>query len=168
MEQRKELDYKTTVLSSGHVVQVPQVAPAEWAYIQKLKNDALNTAVSYDDMIARIYSKENPVMNQSVFDGAGAVTREVADNPFYHLMLDLLERKAIQKGMLDPSRDFARYSMTVQDAAKTLGLHDSVVRTAITKRRLAARKITGKWMLNPSDVDNYQVSKNRHLKSGRR
>ncbi len=161
-------DYITYITGSGHVVRYEQDGSPGSRYLQRLSREAVDPAVDYDDLVVMAYSRENPFLENSIFVGVGAVTRQVLKDPRYQVMLDLLEKKAIQKKLIVAERDFARYEMTVSQAARKLGLHDTVITAAIRERRLAARKIKGKWLLAPQDVDNYQVSVNRHYHSGRR
>lgn len=154
--------------ASGHVVKYEEPAPKVRAYLNRILKAAEDEAVSYDDLIVMIFGKDNPLLDQTIFSGVGAVTPEIFADPVYAVMRDQLERKAIQLGLVDPERDFANYTISVADAAKKLGIYESAVVTAIRQHRLAARKIGGKWRLHPQAVSSYQVQRKKSRNAGRR
>ena len=148
---------KYTTLT-GHALQYPTPTGAEADFLVRVVKAAADPGVSIGELIELIYGNENPILDQTIFPGLRAVTSETFKNPLYHVMLDLLDQKRVQLGALnlDVARD--RFTMTVGDAAKALGITPSAVRQAIHSERLASVKQGGTFHLAEDSADAYQVS----------
>lgn len=103
-----------------------------------------------------IYGKENPLLDQSIFPGRGAVTKITLANPVYHVMLDLLDAKRVQAGTLSKPAAEAAFTMTVSEAAETLGITPGAVRQALDAKRLAGVKRGPSYFLDPRSVATYR------------
>lgn len=106
-------------------------------------------------MIELIYGRENPILDQTIFEDRGAVTKKVFADPAYHVLLDLLDTKRVQTGALDLAKAAARFTMTVSEAAERLGLSTSAVRQAIAAKKIPAMKRGPVYFLDPHGVDTY-------------
>ncbi|MBI4082428.1 MAG: helix-turn-helix domain-containing protein [Candidatus Lambdaproteobacteria bacterium] len=153
---------------SGHKLAYREPQAGVQAFLNRLLAATDDANVTYDQLVALVYGRDNPVLNQTVFKAGGGVTPEVLRNPVYALMRDLLERKATQQGLLVPERDFADYTLTVAQAAQFLGLHETAVVKAIRAWKLPARKFNGQWRLTPAGVHLYQVYEEKSRRTGRK
>ena len=147
--------HKHTTIDGREIVYTASSALA--AFLDRVVALANDPRISEDEMIELVYSKENPLLDKTMFADRGAVTREVFDNPAYHVMLDWLGRKRQQEGRLDMKQVYAAATMSVTEAARKLGISTSAVRQAIYADRLAAVKKGRNYVLDPRDVENYHV-----------
>lgn len=152
----KATKIETYELLAGDTLEFPAPPPPVAAFIRRAQSAAKDRSVSVDHLIELIYGRENPVLDQTIFPTRGAVTKAVLADPLYHLMLDLLDRKRVQAGTLDPEKAAARYTVTVPEAARTLGVHESAVRQAIAAHRLSSWKRGARHFLDPNEVANYR------------
>ncbi|HWA29144.1 MAG TPA: hypothetical protein VG734_26070 [Lacunisphaera sp.] len=120
-------------------------------FIKRLVTLVEDRGASEGDVIALLYGRENPILDQSVFSNRGAVTRAVLENPVYRVMTDLLERKRLTPKQIEKTA--ARYTLTVKDAAERAGTHESAIRQAIAAGRLPSWKRAGVHYLDPVTVD---------------
>ncbi len=143
---------------AGEEIAYPTPAPDVAALLSALVDAVNDPIVSESEIIELIYGKENPLLRQDVLPHHGVVTKEVFDNPLYHVMTDLLGRKRVQLGTLNVDKALSQYTMTVSEAAEELGIHPSAVRQAIKTRRLAGVKKGSQYFLRPLSVRSYKVS----------
>lgn len=143
---------------SGDVIEYEAPAKEVDDYLAQIKVAANNPDISPGELVDLMYSEDNPLLKTGIIPGRGVVTREVSNHPVYHVMLDLLEQKRIQAGVLDREAAESQYTMTVSEAADRLGVSKSAVRQAIQKNKLAGRKVGRRWKLYPESVDAYEVS----------
>src|SRR5690625_3742033 len=148
---------KTHKLLSGEIVRYSP-PPEVDRYIDRLKVAANDPTVTVGELVDMVYSEENPILVRDIIPGRGVVTRQVFEDPAFHVMQDLIEQKRIQAGHLDREAAESMHTMTVQEAAERLGISESAVRQAIYAKRLAARKVGGSWRLYPGGVEAYRVS----------
>lgn len=148
------LERHTTL--AGEELTYPRPGPELEAFLARVRAAAEDPKVSEDGLIELIYGSENPLLDHTIFEGRGAVTLEVFENPVYHVMLDLLDQKRVQAGSLDLDRAAQRYTLTVSEAAEQLGISTSAVRQAIASKRLAAWKPGGEYLLDPHSVATYR------------
>lgn len=153
---RKPKETYTTL--AGEVLEYPHPKAETARFLARVHDATNNPAVSESSLLTLIYSKENPILDQTIFPARGAVTAAVFRNPVYHVMLDLLDHKRVQTGTLNLEREHDRYTMTVPEAAAELGITESSVRVAIKSKRLAAIKPAGSYRLDPTSVAEYEVS----------
>jgi excisionase family DNA binding protein len=123
------------------------------ARVEALEQDPKATE---DDLIRLIYGQENPIMNKDLLPGRGAVTREVLDNPVYHVLTDLLFRKRLAETGTPVEKVAARYTVTVAEAAAELGVSEEAVRRLVRERKLASWKRDGLTYLDPKALSTLQ------------
>lgn len=136
---------------SGHTIEYEANAPTArfLARVQALLDDPRSTE---DEMIALVYGPDNPILDKTIFPGRGAVTREVLEHPVYRVLTDLLARKRLQETGTPVEKVAARYTMTVADAARELGITPDAVRRLIRAHRLPSWKRDGEYYLDPAAV----------------
>lgn len=126
-------------------------------FLERLRHSVEDPNVSEADTVALIYGAENPILDQNMFPGRGAVTPEIFASPLYSLLTDLLDRKRVQVGSLVVAKAQARYTMSVSEAARELGVTTGAVRQAITAKRIGAWKDEDdRWRLDPEAVRTYR------------
>jgi excisionase family DNA binding protein len=145
----------TTIL--GEVIEYPAPTPDVAAFLARVKRDAHDPAVTEAQLSELVYGRENPVLDQTVFPGRGAVTKAVHANPVWHVMQDLLDAKRVQTGRLDAGAVNAAFALTVSEAAARLGITEGAVRQAITSEKLAAVKRGSAYFIDPASVETYRA-----------
>lgn len=99
---------------------------------------------SANDLVKLVYGPENPIMAKHPFlPDKGWVTREVFDNPLYHVFADLIVQKQVAEAGVDPQSLGKPYTLSVAEAAERLGLSEAAVRKAVQDRRLPAWRHKG-------------------------
>lgn len=136
----------------GDVVRYEEPAPEVARFLDRVVALANDPRVTEDELVELIYSTENPILDHTLFEGRGAVTREVFEDPLYRVLTDWLGRKRVQLGRLDMGTVRAAATLSVAEAAAEIGVTPSAVRQAIQARRLAAVKVGRAWRLDPRDV----------------
>ena len=151
--------YKTI---AGEVIEYEKPTPAVGAFLARVVAASNDPHVTEGALTELIYGKENPLLDQTIFPGRGAVTRAVLGNPVYHVMLDLLDAKRVQAGTLSPSESFA-HATTVSEAARALEVSPGAVRQAIEKGHLVAVKRGAQYFVDSRSVASYRE---RHTRRG--
>jgi excisionase family DNA binding protein len=151
-----ELERYTTL--AGETLEYPRPNAEVGGFLARVFDATNNPNVGEGELIDLIYGKENPILDQTIFPARGAVTKEVFTDPVYHLMTDLLDHKRVQMGTLDLHKAHAAFTMTVQEAARKLGITQGAVRNAIVSRRMPAIKKGGVYLLDPKAVESFHVS----------
>lgn len=156
----------TTV--AGEVIEYPTPAKNVTAYLSIVTEAAHDPRVSEGELVEMVYSKDNPILDPTIFKGRGAVTKAVLANPVYHVMQDLLFAKRIQMGTLaGEDRVAARASLTVAETAAELGISPGAVRQAIGAGNLEASKEGGRYAVVAESVSSYRARvKRRGPKAG--
>lgn len=144
-----------TLLSGETVEYTADEALAD--FITRVRVAAADPTVTVTSLTDLLYSEENPLLVPGIIPGRGAVTREVFENPAYHVLLDVLDQKRIQTGHLDIEQAHASYTVSVTDAAAALGISRPAVLQAIKAKRLAAIQKGGQWWIRPESVEGYRV-----------
>ncbi len=144
---------------AGEPIEYERPAPALSGFLARVHDAANDPSVTESELVELVYGRENPLLRQDILPHHGVVTKEVFANPVYHVLLDLLARKRVAQGTLDPERAAGEYSLTVTEAAKRLAVHPSAVRQAIQAHKLDAVKRGGIHLLKPASVDSYRVSR---------
>jgi excisionase family DNA binding protein len=139
----------TTV--NGHRIEYTP-SPKVAAFLDRLADLADDPNVSEQEMIGLAFSRENPILDHTIFPTRGAVTKATLDDPAYAVQADLLFRKRLQVDGMSEEKVAARYTMTVAEAAAELGVHESAIRQAIGAKRLASWVKDGKHFLDPKAV----------------
>lgn len=141
---------------NGEVIEYPTPDAETAAFLSRVIAAVNDPTVSEGELVELVYGKENPILDQTIFPGRGAVTREVFANPLYHVMSDLICQKQVLEGRFDRVKAEKRYTLTVNQAAERIGVTPDAVRKAIRSRKLPAWRREGSWMLDPYDVDTYR------------
>lgn len=149
---------ETYTMLSGRTLSYDIPRPEVARFLARVVDAAHDPNVTESTLTGLIYGTDNPLLDQTIFKGRGAVTPETVANPVYHVMLDYLDQKRIQAGTLDLAASHDRYTMTVAEAAGQIGMSTGAVRQAILKGRLGAIKKGGQWYLRPAGVKAYQRS----------
>lgn len=145
--------YTTT---TGEVIEYPTPSTETAAFLQRAIEAANDPRVSEAELTELVYGKVNPILDQSIFPGRGAVTKAVLENPLYAVLTDLLQMKAILAGSFVPERDTTRFTLSVTEAAERIGVTPDGVRKAIRANRLSAWKRGGTYYVDPRDADTYR------------
>ena len=77
---------------SGHAIEyedTPEVA----AFLRRLRELVDDPKAGVHEVIGLAYSRENPILDQTIFPERGAVTKEVLASPAYTVVADLVFRK---------------------------------------------------------------------------
>lgn len=156
MNAKKTAPMERYTTIAGEVLEYPRPEGELARFFARVVDAAHDPRVSEGQMVELIYGSENPMLDQTIFEGRGAVTREVFDDPLYHVMLDLLDQKRVAMGTLDPERAAGRYTMTAAEAAEELDMTPGAVRQAIAAKRLDAWKKGGRYLLDPHSVATYR------------
>lgn len=144
---------------AGEVLEYETLSPEVARFLARVFDAANDPRVTEAAMIDLVYGRENPILRQDILPNHGVVTKEVFADPVYHVMTDLLGRKRVQMGTLDPERALDEYTVTISEAAKRLGVHVSAVRQAVHAHRIDAVKRGGVWLIKPSSVESYKVAR---------
>ncbi len=123
--------------------------PETEAFLKRVLALSENPKAKANDMIALVYSKENPILDQTVFPTRGAVTKEVLDHPLYHVFSDLIFRKECAEDGTQIESLAEQYTLTMTEAAEQLKIHASSIQKAIAGRRLPVWMKEGRYYLDP-------------------
>lgn len=154
MSTTKKSERYTTIL--GEVIEYPTPSADVAAFVARATRAAHDPAVTETQLTELVYGRDNPILDQTIFPGRGAVTKAVMANPVYHVLLDLLDAKRIQTRALDPGAANAAFSMTVAEAAAELGISESAVRQAIAAKHLASTKRGNVHLIDPQSIATYR------------
>ena len=128
-------------------------------YLERVGRAMEDPNVSEQELLALIYSADNPLLDSATVPGLGIVTRRTIDDPVYRVMVGCLSRKRVQMGTLDLAATEAGYTVSVTDAASILNIHPSAVRQAIQIGRLSAWRKGGHFYLRPESLESYDVGR---------
>jgi len=145
-------------LLSGETVEFTAPTGEMGAFLRRVLAAAKDPAVSEHELNEVVFGPDNPLLDHTVVPGKTVATSEVYRDPLFHVMLDCIARKRMPPDTgMNAAR--TRYTMTVPESAKQLGISESAVRQAIYANRLRARKEGGTYYLDPSSVGSYRVSR---------
>lgn len=142
---------------SGHDVHLDDASEESLAFLDRVRVLVDDPKASEADVIALAYSRENPFLDQSIFPGRGAVTREVLQLPEYHVLADLVARKRLIVDRVDIEKLAAEFTVSVREAARQLGVSESAIRQAIATHRLASFVKDGQHFMRPSSIASFEV-----------
>lgn len=146
---------------SGHRIEFPDPDPKLARFLRKVQETLDDKKTTEDDLTALIYGSENPILDHGLVPGRATVTRDVFDNPVYHVLSDLLWRKGIQQRGIDVEKVAKRYTLTVKEAGELCGISPGAVRQAIHARRVASWVKDGEYFLDPNGLTPLQRSAKR-------
>lgn len=147
---------RTHTTVTGHHIEL-DATPKVAAFLRRLEEGVDDPKTSERDLIGLAYSNENPFLDHTMFPGRGAVTKEVLDDPAYHVMTDLLFRKRLAEEGTDVARLAARYSMTPAEAAEELGITVGAVRQMIAAKRIPSWMRDGRHYIDPRSLKGLEV-----------
>jgi excisionase family DNA binding protein len=142
---------------NGHRVEYDEPDAKLARFLARVEKAMVDEHVTENEMIALVYSVENPLLESSAIGGP-LVTKETLANPIYRVLADLLERKRVAARGIDIVKLAAKYTLTVAEAAEQLGAHENTVRKAIREGRLASWVKDGQHYLNPKWVDQFELA----------
>jgi excisionase family DNA binding protein len=146
----------THITVSGHeITYEPNEEVA--AFIDRVVALAAKKTTKEADLVALVYSRENPILDKTLFPERGAVTKAVLDHPVYGVLMDLLARKRLEQDKVDVASLGEEYTLSPSDAAKVLGVNESAIRQAIDARRLPSWKRDGRHWLKRDHVLAFQL-----------
>lgn len=131
--------------------------PVVAAFLQRVRELAAKPKSKESDLIALVYSQENPIMDRTLFPERGAVTKEVLEHPVYRVLCDIMGRKRVEQDSVNVETLGASYTLTVAEAAAKLGMTTSAVRQAIDASRLPSWKKGGHHFLNPDHFSAFKL-----------
>lgn len=140
---------------AGEVLEYEAPAPDVARFMARVVDATHDPGVTEADLTELIYGLENPILAQGILPTHGVVTRAVFEDPIYHVLTDLLGRKRVQMGTLDPELARDEYTVTISEAAARVGVHPSAIRQAVHAHKLDAIKKGKTWLLKPSSVETY-------------
>jgi hypothetical protein len=145
----------THVTLSGHTIEYEET-PSLRAFLERLQEIAKEPSKTADEFRTLMYSKENPLLDSSIFAEQGAVTKEALANPAYRVMSDLLFRKEVQQRGDDVEKIAAQFTVPVPEAARRLGMTEGGVRQAIAARRLSSWVKEGRYFTSEHAIENFE------------
>lgn len=143
---------------SGHRIEYEDDEPKLAKFLRRVHTLVEDEHATEDDVIALVYGRENPILDQTIFPERGAVTTEVIKNPVYQVLQDLLFRKRVQIDGTDLDRLAAKFSLTLEAAAARAGVTVDGLRKAIRDRRLPSWIKDGKHFIEPKALDAIEFS----------
>jgi excisionase family DNA binding protein len=157
MERTHAMTTERYTTIDGDVVEYPAPSPEVAAFLARAIAAANDPRVTEAQLTELLYGRENPILDQTVFPGRGAVTAAVFGNPLYRVITDLVAQKQRLAGtfveQLEPAR---AYTLTVAEAAARIGVTEDAVRKAIAAQRLSAQKRGASYWIDPRDADTYR------------
>ena len=145
--------------SSGRTLTYDEPSPELAAFIDRVQAASVDTSVTNDDMILLVYGPDNPLLDPTILPGRYMVTPVVFANPIHHVLNDLLYLKGVRLGRVDMEKAHSRFTISIPDAAKQLGVTGQALRSAIEGYRLSAIFKNGQWWTSPQAVATFKVSK---------
>lgn len=134
---------------AGHEIKYDDPDPKLGRFLQKAFDLASDPKVKPDTLIALIYGSENPILDHTIFPERGMVTREVLENPVYHVLSDLLARKQAEAAGVTPDKLSKHYTLTVPQAAEQMGVSEDTINRGIRARRIPSWVKDGQRYLDP-------------------
>jgi hypothetical protein len=131
--------------------------PKVRAFLKRLEALISDPQTTEQEMIGLAYSQENPILDHTLHPTRGMVTAEVLKNPVRKVVQDMLFRKDIVFNNLDVEKIAARFSMTVGEAAASIGVTEGAIRQAIGAERLAAWNKQGRHYVDPRFVKALEI-----------
>lgn len=155
----KRITYETTL---GERIQYPEPPAEVAAFLDRVKRATEDPKVSENDLIGLVYSTENPLLERGRFPehpDRGAVTKKTLKDPVYHVLTDLLQRKAILLGRTSAEALGASFTQSVSDAARVLGISEVAVRKAIHAGKITAIEKSFGYLIDPRSTESYATTR---------
>lgn len=121
------------------------------AFLAKAIRWTYDETVTVGELYNLVYGIEDPLLST---DAAGRplVTRETHADPAWSLLMELIDRKRVAVGHLEPAPAAAHFDMSVSEAALALERSTSAIRQLIARGRLPARKEGDSYLLDRAAV----------------
>jgi excisionase family DNA binding protein len=134
---------------SGHKIEYPDPDAKLERLLKRARELLDDRKATEDDLVVLIYGDENPLLDRTLFPERGMVTKEVLENPAYHVLCDLLARKrAAIKGQT--AEQLGRpFTLTVPQAAELLKVSEDTINRGIRARRIPSWVKDGQRYLDP-------------------
>lgn len=132
---------------SGHRIEYPDPSPKVQKFMDRVYALAEDPNSDPAALTALIYGAENPILEHGLF--TGAVTRDVLENPIYHVLCDRLARKQADASGVTMEKLSKRFTLSVAEAAKAAGVTPDAIRKAIRTRRLPSWVKAGEYFVDP-------------------
>lgn len=142
---------------SGHRIEFEKPTGKLATFLRRAQAAAEDPKVTEDDLVALLYSAENPLLSPGLVPGRGVVTKETLANPVYRVLQDLLFRKHVAERKVDVQALADRHTLTPSEVAERLGVHVSAVRQAIQAQRLPAWVKDGRLYIDPRALDAFEL-----------
>jgi excisionase family DNA binding protein len=123
--------------------------------LRRVEEAAASNKAREDELVALIYSDENPLLEPSPVGGAPLVTKGTLAHPVWRVLTDLLERARVRERGIDVDKLAAGYKLSVAEAAERLGVHESAIRQAVQAGRLPAWVKEGRIYLHPKWLEQF-------------
>ena len=149
----------TYTTTGGRVLNYDDSSPRLAAFLARVHAASLDNSITTDDMILLVYGPDNPLLDPTILPGRYMVTPVVFANPIHHVLNDLLFLKGVRLGRVDMEKAHSRFTISIPDAAKQLGVTGQALRSAIESYRLSAIFKNGQWWTSPQAVATFKVSK---------
>jgi excisionase family DNA binding protein len=137
---------------AGHEISYDEPSAEVEAFLRRVQSALDSPKVSSSAMLSLIHSRENPLLDRTIPE-LPRVTKDVMDNPIYEVLQDMLVRKDVSENDVDVEKIASRYSLSVPDAAKYLGVQPSSIRRAIQAKRLASWMKGGQYYVEPAALE---------------
>lgn len=138
---------------SGHEIKYDDPEPKVEKFLKRVTALVEDPKGKTDDVVALVFGLENPILEHGTFPDRGSVTKDVLENPVYHVLSDLIARQYL-KTSRQPIESLAKpYTLTVAEAAERKGVTPDAIRKAIKARRLPSWVKDGELYLNPRSLD---------------
>jgi excisionase family DNA binding protein len=137
---------------AGHEISYDEPSAEVEAFLRRVQSALDSPKVSSSAMLSLIHSRENPILDRSIPE-LPRVTKDVMDNPIYEVLQDMLVRKDVSENDVDVEKIASRYSLSVPEAAKQLGVQPSSIRRAIQAKRLASWMRGGQYYVEPAALE---------------
>lgn len=144
-----EMPKRTHESLAGHRIEYDDPSPDVAKLLKRAEALLADPKATEDDLVLLVYGSDNPILDRTLFPERGMVTKEVLENPVYHVLQDLIARKrAAIKGQT--SEQLGRpFTLTVAEAAEQTGVSEDAINRGIRARRIPSWVKNGQRYLDP-------------------
>jgi hypothetical protein len=142
---------------SGHRIEYSDPDPKVAKFLERASAMLEDRKATAKDLVALVYGPENPILAPGTIPGAGLVTKDVLENPVYHVLADIIFRKQVAQGGVDIERIAARFTLSAAEAAERKGVSVDAIRAAARERRLSSWSKDGAYFFDPKALDAAQL-----------
>lgn len=151
---------------AGHEIRYDDPTPSVERFLKRANDLVADAEATEDDLTLLVFGADNPILDRTLFPERGMVTKEVLENPVYHVLQDLLARKrAAVKGQT--AEQLGRpFTLTVAEAAAQAGVTEDAINKGIRDRRIPSWVKEGRRFLDPRVLPALGLGKRGPLPSG--